>query len=140
MNYEDFRTRYLTDLNNNIASTTTYSLEEAVNEIEHGWSVGGGGGGLDWSGSAQSVTFNASTTIDRDLWDSLTTNTVQSIEYEPLSIDGYMNGRRAQRIVFDDSMWRKNFNFTIEEVNPFDSFEADTPLEQIADEDLEKLF
>lgn len=137
MNYEDFRTRYLTDINNDIASTTAYSLEEASNEIERIWSVGGGGSGLNWSNSAQSVTINASTTINQDLWDRLTTNTAQSIEYEPLSMYDNLRGRRAQRTVFDDSMWRKEFTFTLEEAVPS---EEDTPLEQIADEDLEKLF
>jgi len=144
MNYEDFRTRYLTDLNN-VASTTTYSLEEAVNEIEHAQS---NSRSLRWdsmsitpvdweslTSTSQSVTINTDTTIDRDLWDRLTTNTVQSIEYEPLSIDGD-SGRRAQRIIFDDSMWLKEFNFAWGEAAPS---EEDAPLVQIADEDLEKL-
>lgn len=145
MNYEDFRTRYLTDLNN-IASTTTYSLEETSNEISHGRS---NSGSLRWdnlsitpvdweslTSTSQTATIETNTTIDRDLWDRLTTNTARSIEFEPLDLYGNVRGRRAQHISFDDSMWREGFTFTFEEATPL---EEDAPLEQITDGDLEEL-
>lgn len=130
MNYEDVRTRYMADLNT-ISSPTTYSLEEAANEVARSWPFGGGGSDWTWSEISPSVTINTNSTINRDLWDSLVAGRNYSIEYVPI------NGLRAERITIDDSSWRiePNPDFQV----PVAIFEKDSPCEQIPDGDLEDI-
>lgn len=109
----------------NTSTVTLDSIADAAIYTTDNWLVGGGGSGR------QTVTIGTDTTINRDLWESLTTNTTSDIEYVSIR-----PGWRVNHVTIDNSI-REWIN--IPPIQCVRDHEESEPCDAIPDDELAKL-